>query len=339
MPEDTKDPRTVSDNEPSAPAADPLILVPDGDLLLTVGVTGKRRFLVASQILWAASHYFRASFGPGSQYSLSEAVRNAAALGKPAELELDDNPTAMEIVLYILCLRHKQLPHEMNFAEVVELAVLADKYELEIVIRPWVTKWLEPYKDNVEKYEDFLFVSWVFGYDAIFSACTKRLTTKSCEEIRQLKRMPDPVIGDFVSRGVLARHLLRIPSREAAVPEGLARQEAPGLRQGAYRQAYCLSVQVGQRLQGTRLSKLQQYNCYYHLRKGWLRCFAAGASSQCGINPHAEERCNVGYGFPTTCGQDLLHSATDVPCLYGLRLMRTQTCNGFDIYLGRPSLA
>lgn len=163
------------------------------------------RYEVSSQILCAASPYFQASFGPDSQFISAQRVRRAAMRGQPrAEIELDDDPEAMGIVLKVLCFRHHEVPDVLSLPKIRKLAIIADKYELEAVLRPWVSKWSEVSKLNIllSGHEDWLFISWVFGYEGIFKDCTRALTRRDAAALGKVcNRMPHVVLGMFLGPG------------------------------------------------------------------------------------------------------------------------------------------
>lgn len=80
-------------------------LVPGGDLMIRVKAHSSIcQYRVASQVLWAASPYFRTSFGPDSRWNMAAELKRASVPGEPAaQLELnEDDHFAIHIVLLIL---------------------------------------------------------------------------------------------------------------------------------------------------------------------------------------------------------------------------------------------
>ena len=181
-------------------------LVPGGDLIVNLDdgvVETTRRFRVSSQILSTASSCFQVSFGPRAQFASADDVRRAAIRGNcSAEIDLDDDPAAMKLVLNILCFRHHELPATLDFDMVLKLAIIADKYELDLVLRPSVTKWLEPFKTKglqaERKLDDWLFIAWVFMYEDAFVEITRALTLVDSDLSHLCKQTPDLVLGTCI---------------------------------------------------------------------------------------------------------------------------------------------
>ena len=172
----------VSDIEP------PLVkIVENGDLILEVqpnpsGVLPYKRFQVASQALWAASPVFNAMFGPTSKFQERLNIRRANAFGyPPSVISLQDDSAAMECVLNVLFHRRSSLPRKYEFADVLNIAIVTDKYEMQDVMAGWA----EPLLPVVETWAgepghgNALFISWVFGYDAVFENMCTTLTLAS----------------------------------------------------------------------------------------------------------------------------------------------------------------
>ena len=181
-------------------------LVREGDLIV-IATEGDAvaRYEFSSQILCAASPYFQASFGSDSQFGSAQCARRAAIRGQPpAEIELDDDPEAMGIVLKVLCFRHNDFPDTLSIPEIRKLAIIADKYQLEAVLRPWVSKWsaVSTWDVSLPDHEDWLFISWVFGYEAIFKTITLSFIRLNDDALaRVCTRMPDTVLGMFLDPG------------------------------------------------------------------------------------------------------------------------------------------
>ena len=202
-------------------------LIPGADLIVNLDDgESESRFRVPSQVLAAASSCFQVSFGPTAQFEAANDVRRAAIHGSfSAEIHLDDNPAAMKLVLQILCFRYTELPATVDFRTIVEIAIIADKYELDMVLRPWATKWSKPYEkvlrlpeeddeewsfdreewslddsimDHDGKYDDWLFISWVFGHEKAFVAISRVLTMMDNDFSQLCKQTPETVLGMFV---------------------------------------------------------------------------------------------------------------------------------------------
>lgn len=156
------------------------IIVHDGDLKLSVGLTVFQRkvFLVASQALWAVSPVFKAMLGPTSSFKEAVTLRNLGS--EPPVVDLDDDFDAMEIVLNVLFHQHPRLPAIDTYtcSQIFQIALITEKYELHNVMHYWsrdLHKRFEAISETAIN-DDSVFISWVFGYDEIFSEKTGRLT-------------------------------------------------------------------------------------------------------------------------------------------------------------------
>lgn len=113
------------------------VIDPDGDvaLLLSPNLL-PLRLIVSSKILSLASPVFAAMFSPNFREgrSLSSAC--------PTEIPLpDDPPAAIEAIANILHFRHK-LVSAVEFDSILDLALVADKYDLVNALGPWCQVWL-----------------------------------------------------------------------------------------------------------------------------------------------------------------------------------------------------
>ncbi|KAF1991476.1 hypothetical protein K402DRAFT_416779 [Aulographum hederae CBS 113979] len=76
-----------------------------------------------------------------------------------------DDPFALLVVLRIAHMQFSQLPKSVSFRQLLEIAVICDKYDTLAVIRPWLSTWADPHKNNTKspEYEEWFFIAWVFG--------------------------------------------------------------------------------------------------------------------------------------------------------------------------------
>ncbi|KAF2016883.1 hypothetical protein BU24DRAFT_406978 [Aaosphaeria arxii CBS 175.79] len=140
-----------------------------GDVTLIVGER-KRRVLVSSSMMRRASPVWRAMFS-----------KNWIE-GSASEVEFpDDNEDAMLLVLRIAHLHFSEIPAKgaMWFGNLVQLAVVCDKYDLVGLVRPFVdlhgwVRTMEPHLLDKGR-EEMLFVSWTFGYLDHFERLAKHL--------------------------------------------------------------------------------------------------------------------------------------------------------------------
>lgn len=124
-----------------------VIIDPDGDLQLSVGITGcferPTVFVCCSKTLSRASKVWKTMlYGPWKE------SRDASGNQGEWVVELpDDKPKPMATMLNIMHSRFENLPvigAQSTLEELYELAVLSDKYDLAKMLRPWASSWLQP---------------------------------------------------------------------------------------------------------------------------------------------------------------------------------------------------
>lgn len=134
---------------------------------------------VSSQILRSTSRVFRAMFGPDSGFKETVNVRRAI-IGLPASaavISLDGDSEALGIVLKFLHHRVELLPTKVKFTKLVKIAEICNKYDLRQALKPLIDKLSKPFADKIYEtgYEDWLLISYVFGYEDIFTKVSKEL--------------------------------------------------------------------------------------------------------------------------------------------------------------------
>lgn len=141
-------------------------IVPDGDLFLDIGGA---RFLVYSQVLRSASPVFCSMLAPHSPFQESGKLR-AAFMGKePATIKLVEDVSENIFKTVMLALHHsynqpKTHPNGLGFAQICDMAVLVDKYDLSRALQPHLRIWWSNYSflATIEGYESLLLVAWAF---------------------------------------------------------------------------------------------------------------------------------------------------------------------------------
>jgi hypothetical protein len=99
--------------------------------------------------------------GPNSQFKEACELRKCSA-GALYELSLtDDYPQAFTVVLLALHCRTEMVPVNLTLRNVVELAIVCDKYDCRGGILPWVAIWTAACRPLIltSGYEEWLFVA------------------------------------------------------------------------------------------------------------------------------------------------------------------------------------
>lgn len=98
----------------------------------------------------------------------------------------DDSCHAFQVVLEIAHLRQSYIPKSLTQQELLQLAILTDKYSLENTVRVGLEmkKWLNPYKGKNMLWpastdlQDFAFITMAFKLEADFDQLVSRLAMK-----------------------------------------------------------------------------------------------------------------------------------------------------------------
>lgn len=146
---------------------------PDNAGLVKVPTTNTAKiYIVSSTVMSLASPVWKVLFDPQGQFQ--EATAKEAYL-------LDDDPDMLLILLRISHLQFHELPAMLTFVQLLNLAILCDKYDTVRIVRPWIRQWQEPLEDLAltPGYEEWLFIAWTFGDSVTFKNLAQQLA-KSC---------------------------------------------------------------------------------------------------------------------------------------------------------------
>jgi hypothetical protein len=135
-------------------------------------------FNVCSAHLIASSSFFRALFAPGRFFEGIGFHKHCSSNKMhPFSVSLrDDDPAALELVLWMMHNEHDILPNSIPFDYLVSLAEVANKYDASHIARRNVeSRWFPKCIETVltrENYLDALFVAWVFKLGEHFKVIT-----------------------------------------------------------------------------------------------------------------------------------------------------------------------
>ena len=152
-----------------------------------------------------ASVYFRRMFSgkwrEGQQLSANGTV----------ELEFfDTDPSALLIILNIIHLNGWAVPQYVNLGTLVEVAVLTDYFGCHDALKPYPALWREGLKNTIPQklcndLVRWIFISWVFNYDSIFTEITKIAQRQSTDKIDCLDLpIPESVSSECYSSPCIA---------------------------------------------------------------------------------------------------------------------------------------
>jgi hypothetical protein len=111
---------------------------PDGDVVPVVGPRNVR-LRIQSQCLRCASKVFGAMFGP--TWSEGQGLSKES----PWEVRLvEDDADALRIICCVIHHRNNDVPQSPTPIEVLQIAIEADKYDLNIALKYAKAQWLKP---------------------------------------------------------------------------------------------------------------------------------------------------------------------------------------------------
>ena len=118
----------------------------------------------------------------------------------------EDDPSALLLVLRIAHLQFRQIPATLNYKQLLNLALVCDKYDTVELVRPWLPRWEKPLRQFAfePNQEEWLFIAWTFGDTEIYKELASTIVSDSTtDEVGQCFRsgrllgnnMPPGAIG------------------------------------------------------------------------------------------------------------------------------------------------
>jgi hypothetical protein len=143
---------------------------PDGDVVLVVGPRNVR-LRIQSQFLRCASKVFGAMFGP--TWSEGQGLSKES----PREVRLvEDDADALRIICCVIHHRNDDVPQYLTPRKVLQIAIEADKYDLNVALKYARAQWLKP-RGSPERVDIgyLLAAAFLFGDMDMFVANTLAL--------------------------------------------------------------------------------------------------------------------------------------------------------------------
>ena len=165
------------------------------------------RLRVSSKKLTSSSRYFQAMF-EGSRFREAEELKEHGFV----TIELsdpEDDPTAMIIVLGILCSSDVQVPTDIDLRTLHNVTTLVDKYYLHETVAPQAVSWfdkLEASQGLPNTFDEtllmWLWIAWVFGMKDRFkelSRVAQQCASKSIDLADEKILLPSNVLSKCCS--------------------------------------------------------------------------------------------------------------------------------------------
>ena len=139
-------PKAPSEETDELGDVNPIILVDHGDLRIRVHRSREKRsrlrvpsvtpfhqriLIVSSAVMRIASPVWRTMFDPQGHFMESQRSSSPREIHFP-----DDDADALLIVLYIAHLQFGKLPEALDYQELLNLAIICDKYDTVSTVRP-----------------------------------------------------------------------------------------------------------------------------------------------------------------------------------------------------------
>jgi BTB/POZ domain len=143
----------------------------NGDLTMKVGWR-EREFLVCSKTVARASPVFKAMLYGNFKEARPADPTESWIVNLP-----EDGSDSMEILFNIIHSHFDNISHNLSLENLFGVLVVAEKYDMTQVIRPWIKDWVAPYLEDVkpDRYALMLCVTWELGLEAIFMNIAKSM--------------------------------------------------------------------------------------------------------------------------------------------------------------------
>ncbi|KAF8532964.1 hypothetical protein BDD12DRAFT_867688 [Trichophaea hybrida] len=170
--------------DPSQPTLTPsemitpsfITLAAEGDVILDISESPasdcpRTQYLVASQVLSAASPVFRTMFSKTSPFEEAQKLHDPNR-NMPITVALEDDPAAFEVVLNILHFRNRRVEKQPDLPRLLAIATISDKYQLYEALMFVTNSWYTAIKELDASLEKKALLAWAFHYEDLFHETT-----------------------------------------------------------------------------------------------------------------------------------------------------------------------
>lgn len=178
-----------------------ITLDPSGDLFLLVD-EGENQviFRVSTKAMCLASTVWRAMLDPSGPFK-------EARPGNDSVRFPEDDAQALQIVLYIAHLQFHSIPATLDFTQLLNLAIICDKYDTARLIVPWFHKWETSFRNSALElgHECSLLIAWVFRDLDTFKCVADTLvrTTRVNSQGKCLASQQLTPLGEHMPPGII----------------------------------------------------------------------------------------------------------------------------------------
>lgn len=157
-------------------------------------------FRVSSKAMSLASPVWPVMFDPSGPFKSGRPENDSVIFP-------EDNAQALQILLYIAHLQLHSIPETLSFTQLLNLAIICDKYDTARLIIPWFHKWETSYRQSALDlgHECSLLIAWVIRDLDIFKQVADTLVWTTCVKSRGecLARGDLTPLGDQMPPGVI----------------------------------------------------------------------------------------------------------------------------------------
>jgi len=145
---------------------------PKGDLILEVGQagrSGKRTIITLCDTVKHSSPEFKVAVGKSTRNGLFNLART---IHLP-----DDDADMMLVLMQISHANFNQVPTRLDFAQLLEMARLCEKYGMNEKVRPFLLGWIAPHQEKILEpgHEQWLTIAQQFGLEQDYFRLAKHL--------------------------------------------------------------------------------------------------------------------------------------------------------------------
>ncbi|KAK6064205.1 hypothetical protein SCUP234_13090 [Seiridium cupressi] len=165
----------------------------DGDLTIIINETVPTKsqataFTVRSSTVFAASKTLKAALlGHDSRKPISEENWTIQLYG--------DRPKPWATLFHIMHTHFKEVPSDSpNMVQIHHIALIADKYDVTHLLRPWARQWIENLGKTYTTYESVkcLSISWIFGDAELFNSILDVVARRSTINTKLVQSQANP---------------------------------------------------------------------------------------------------------------------------------------------------
>ena len=160
------------------PKGDVKLLIGPDDGMEDSGIT--HIYIVSSAVMSLVCEPWNALMDPDNRFAES----------RSGEFKLlGDDPVALRILLQIAHLQFEKVPYALITEQLLQLAILTDKYQAIKLLIPFLRRWANRLVHDIDEplsagCERWLWIAWAFGFEGVFGRMASMLTFECTTNLR-----------------------------------------------------------------------------------------------------------------------------------------------------------